>query len=124
MQAIASEFNGTLKTYERNRFNDTLKSLLVRTTSKASNTLIDHYFSLFPLFTGKRLDYQEWAKALALINSGKHQTKEGIQTFLNAKKTMNTQRSSWNPLYAKAGLPCLIKGELETSYYFLYLCFP
>ncbi len=51
MQAIASEFNGTLITFERNRSNGTFKSLLVRTTSKASNTLLDHSFSQFPLFS-------------------------------------------------------------------------
>ncbi len=49
MQAIASEFNGI--TFERNRSNGTFKSLLVRTTSKASNTLLDHSFSQFPLFS-------------------------------------------------------------------------
>lgn len=61
MQAIASEFNGNLITYKRKRSDGSFKSILVRTASKASNTLLDHYFSQFPLFSSKRLDYQDWS---------------------------------------------------------------
>lgn len=96
MQAIASEFNGTHVNIERKRSYGTSLSVLVRTSSKASNTLLDLYFSQFPLFTGKRLDYQEWSKVLDLTINGTHQTKEGIQTCLEAKQSMNTSRSSWN----------------------------
>jgi hypothetical protein len=35
-------------------------------------------------------------KGPTLINNGKHQTKEGIQTSLEAIQSMNTQRSSWD----------------------------
>lgn len=96
MQAIASEFNGTNTNLERKRYNVTEHSILVRTCSKASNSLLDLYFSQFPLFTGKHLDYKEWSKVLALTINGTHQTKEGIQTCLEAKQSMNTSRSSWN----------------------------
>jgi hypothetical protein len=78
MQAIASEFNATLINLERKRSNGTEHSILVRTSSKASNSLLDltSYFSRFPLFTGKHLDYQEWSKVLALTIKGTHQTKD------------------------------------------------
>jgi hypothetical protein len=82
MQAIASEFNATLINLERKRSNGTEHSILeikiLRTSSKASNSLLDltSYFSRFPLFTGKHLDYQEWSKVLALTIKGTHQTKD------------------------------------------------
>jgi hypothetical protein len=53
---------GNLENIERKRSYGTSLSVLVRTSSKASNTLLDLYFSKFPLFTGKRLDYLEWSK--------------------------------------------------------------
>jgi len=62
-------------------------------------------FSQFPLFTcgcivcrsrGNVDDCQEWSKVLALIIKGRHQTKEGLQTSLEAKESMNSYRSSWN----------------------------
>lgn len=81
---------------ERDRSYGTSLSVLVRTSSKASNTLLDLYFSQFPLFTGKGLDYLEWSKVLALIIKGRHQTKEGLQTSLEAKESMYSYRSSWN----------------------------
>ena len=105
LQAIASEFNGTLENIERKRYYGTSLSVLVRTSSKASNTLLDLYFSQFPLFTcgcivcrsrGNVDDCQEWSKVLALIIKGRHQTKEGLQTSLEAKESMNSYRSSWN----------------------------
>ena len=96
MQAIASEFNGTVINLERKVSNGTRHSILLRTASKSSNSLLDLYFSRFPLFTGKYLDYKEWSKVLALTIKGTHQTKEGIQTCLEAKQSMNASRSSWN----------------------------
>jgi len=96
LQAIASEFNGTLVNISRKRSYGTSLSVLVRTSSKDSNTLLDLYFSKFPLAGGKRLDYQEWSKVLALIIKGRHQTKEGLQISLEAKESMNSYRSSWN----------------------------
>jgi hypothetical protein len=96
MQTIASEFNGSLRTYERKSSNCTFQSILVKTSSKTSNTLLDLYFNQFPLFTGKRLDYLEWSKLLALTINGKHQTEEGLQAYLGTKANMNSRRSSWN----------------------------
>lgn len=87
------------------KFNGIFQSVLRSTSSKAYNTLLDLYSSQFPLFTGKRLDYQERSKALALIINGKHQTEEGLQTYQGVKDSMNTHS---------------IFLELETSYYFLY----
>jgi hypothetical protein len=62
MRIIASNFNGNLTSIVRDKGEVTTSSFLVRTSSKASNSLLDNYFKDFPLFSGKYLDYLEWSK--------------------------------------------------------------
>jgi hypothetical protein len=96
MEIIALFFNGKLTSIVRVKEEVTTYQFLVRTSSKASNSLLDNYFKDFPLFSGKYLDYSEWSKVHNMIIQGEHLTHEGSILAQQAKESMNTKRSSWN----------------------------
>lgn len=65
-----------------------------------SHVLVKKYFDTYPLYSSKRLNYEDWCKIEDLIRSKVHLTPEGLQLCRNLKNSMNDQRTyfNWNHL--------------------------
>lgn len=64
--------------------------------SKVSSAILIKYFSKYPLFTSKFLDYKDWEQVAYLIINNQHLTKEGINTVELVRSRMNTKRTEFN----------------------------
>ena len=65
-------------------------------SSRKSLSIIEKYFSLFPLFSSKHLDYKDWSKAVKLILADKHYTDKGLIEIDLIKNNMNRKRTFFN----------------------------
>lgn len=65
-------------------------------TSKVSSAILIKYFSKYPLFTSKFLDYKDWEQVAYLIINNQHLTEEGINTVELVRSRMNTKRTEFN----------------------------
>jgi hypothetical protein len=54
------------------------------------------YFNKYPLFSSKRLNYNDWLACHNLIISGHHLTELGRNKALQLKEGMNSKRSYYN----------------------------
>jgi hypothetical protein len=74
--------------------------LIVSSYSKHSNEKVIEYFEKFPLFSSKRLNYNDWKIIYRLQSEKLHLTPEGLKTCENTKKTFNKNRKvfCWNHL--------------------------
>jgi hypothetical protein len=59
-------------------------------------SIILAYFSFFPLYSSKYLDYKDWEKASILILEKNHYTKQGILEIDFLKNSMNLKRTYFN----------------------------
>ena len=73
---------------------------IIAASSRASLSIIIKYFTIFPLYSSKYLDYKDWEKAATLILSNNHYTEEGIKKIDLLKNNMNLKRIyfDWNHL--------------------------
>lgn len=65
-------------------------------TSKVSSAILIQYFSKYPLFSSKFLDYKDWEQVAYLIINNQHLTEEGINTVELVRSRMNTKRTEFN----------------------------
>ncbi len=65
----------------------------VRTTNTSSNSILEKYLTVFPLFGKKRLDYLDWIKVFVLFQNGRYKHKEGIDAARQIKEGMNNRRT-------------------------------
>jgi hypothetical protein len=56
------------------------------------NVVIPH-FDKYPLITSKYLNYNDFKKAIFIIKSGEHLTKNGIKKLMEIINQMNTKRN-------------------------------
>lgn len=69
---------------------------LISASSTKSRVIIVNYFTRFPLFSSKRLNYLDWLACHNLIVSKNHTTQEGRDQALKLKSGMNSKRTYFN----------------------------
>lgn len=93
MTSIAKALGVTLKTSIHNAG---LKYYIVSASSVKSRLVIVKYFTLFPLFSSKRLNYLDWLACNDLIVNKEHTSEEGRKKAILLKAGMNSKRSFFN----------------------------
>jgi len=101
MEKIASLLLSKVEHHKISTYDRTGKQLgwLTRNTNKAGGLAVVKYFTKYPLFTSKELDFSDWKKCLILINKKLHLKKgnnDGINLILEIKNNMNTKRTLFN----------------------------
>lgn len=79
--------------------NDNIEYFLISASSTKSREIIANYFTQFPLFSSKRLNYLDWYACHNLIVLNKHTTRfavEGRNIALSLKLGMNKKRTYYN----------------------------
>lgn len=68
----------------------------ITASSRISLNIIIEYFTAFPLYGSKYLDYKDWKKAVMLVLNNLHYTNEGIEEITKLKNNMNLKRTYFN----------------------------
>jgi hypothetical protein len=76
--------------------NNSMEYFLISASSTNSRNIIVNYFTQFPLFSSKRLNYLDWLACHKLILGKNHTTQEGRDIALNLKLGMNSKRNYFN----------------------------
>jgi hypothetical protein len=97
MEALAHYLLSNLKTLQRKGQSTSFR---VRTNSLAGNLVLVSYFTSFPLFGSKRLDYFDWCQGVELVAKGNHKTTQALASMKEFKAGMNNNRSffTWEHL--------------------------
>jgi hypothetical protein len=93
MTSIANALGVTLN---NSIHNDNIEYFLISASSTKSRGIIVSYFTKFPLFSSKRLNYLDWLSCHNLIISKNHLTQEGREIALKLKLGMNNKRTYFN----------------------------
>nr|AYE93199.1 LAGLIDADG homing endonuclease [Termitomyces sp.] len=93
MTSIATALGVSLNT---SIHNDKVEYFLISASSTKSRSTIVNYFTQFPLFSSKRLNYLDWLACHYLIVSKDHTTLEGRKQALKLKSSMNRKRTYFN----------------------------
>jgi hypothetical protein len=75
--------------------NSNIQYYIISASSSKSRILIVDYFNKYPLFSSKRLDYDNWLGCHNLIVSGDHHTDNGRKKALDLKNNMNNKRTEY-----------------------------
>ncbi len=89
MEALAHYLLSNLKIMQRKGKSSSFR---VRTNSLAGNLVLVSYFTSFPLFGSKRLDYFDWCQGVELVAKGNHQTTQALASMKRFKAGMNNNR--------------------------------
>lgn len=68
----------------------------ITASSRISLYIIITYFTSFPLYSSKYLDYKDWKQAALLILDNNHYTEQGINKIDFLKNNMNLKRTYFN----------------------------
>lgn len=68
----------------------------VRTTSLKGNLILISYLDKFPLYSSKRLNYNDWIKVLNYFKVKEHTKPESIKEIIEIKLKMNDRRTEYN----------------------------
>lgn len=68
----------------------------ITASSRISLSVIITYFTSFPLYSSKYLDYKDWKEAVLLILNNNHYTEQGIKKIDFLKNNMNLKRTYFN----------------------------
>lgn len=93
LNLIAFGFGVTLNTSVHNK---NINYYIISASSTKARSLLVSYFSKYPLFSSKRLNYEDWLICHELIFSGNHITDEGRNKALLLKESMNYKRTYYN----------------------------
>jgi hypothetical protein len=93
MSAIATALGITLSS---STHNGCVEYFLISATSAKARANIVSYFTMFPLFSSKRLNYLDWLTVHNMILNKTHTTPEGRELALNIKSGMNSKRTYLN----------------------------
>lgn len=91
---IAKFLNCNLKT--RKQISTGNEYFNITASSHKSLSIILAYFSCFPLYSSKYLDYKDWEKAATLILEKNHYTKQGFAIIDSLKNNLNLKRTYFN----------------------------
>lgn len=92
MSSIATALGVTLKTIVRRHG----EYYHISATSAKARHIIASYFSQYPLFTSKYLNYLDWLACHKLIESNQHTTVTGQEQALKLQNGMNSTRTYYN----------------------------
>jgi hypothetical protein len=94
MEALAHYLLSNFKILQHQESNLKGKSasFRVRKNSLAGNLVLVSYFTSFPLFGSKRLDYFDWCQGVELVAKGNHKTTQGLASMKKIKAGMNNNR--------------------------------
>lgn len=92
LSLIAASLGVTLKTSTHND----VMYYLIEASSVKSRVLVVNYFSLFPLFSSKHLNYLDWLTCQDMILNKSHITVEGRHKAMVLKSGMNSKRIYYN----------------------------
>jgi hypothetical protein len=93
LNLIAVSIGVTLGTAIHNK---DINYYIISASSTKARNLIVSYFNKYPLFSSKRLNYEDWLICHNLIISGNHLTNEGRNNALILKEGMNNKRTYYN----------------------------
>jgi hypothetical protein len=93
MTSIATTLGVSLKSSVHN---GNVEYFHISASSSKSRVAIVNYFTRFPLFSSKRLNYLDWLACHYLIVSKNHTTQEGRVHALKLKSGMNSKRTYFN----------------------------
>jgi len=98
MKTIASFLLANLSVVYLNKFNQIEKQLFwrARNSSQAGSQVVVNYFTKFPIYSSKYLDFVDWKKAHMLIMSKAHLNKygeEGLNNIKTIKANINKNRT-------------------------------
>lgn len=68
----------------------------ISASSANARAIVVNYFTIFPLFSSKRLNYLDWLTCHNLIVNKNHTTMEGRALALKLKSGMNSKRTYFN----------------------------
>jgi hypothetical protein len=88
MQLIADFLGGSLCLTGRTQYR-------VRTSTTQQNRKLAQYFSTFPLFSSKRLDYEDWLLILDIFENRQHNTPGGVTQIKRIIQRMNSRRTEF-----------------------------
>lgn len=93
MSAIATALGITLSS---SKHNGGVEYFLISATSAKARAILVSYFTNYPLYSSKRLNYLDWLTIHNLIVNKTHTTPEGRELALKLKSGMNSKRSYLN----------------------------
>jgi hypothetical protein len=93
MSVIATRLGITLSS---STHNGCVEYFLISATSAKARANIVSYFTMFPLFSSKRLNYLDWLTIHNMILNKTHTTPEGRELALKIKSGMNSKRTYLN----------------------------
>jgi hypothetical protein len=93
LTSIASALGVTLAT---SIHNGGIEYYLISASSVKSRLIIVNYFTSFPLFSSKYLNYLDWLACNNLIVNKLHTTDKGRIKALELKASMNSKRTYYN----------------------------
>jgi hypothetical protein len=94
MLKIAQTFEGILTHRDRGAIKGSSYTVLIAKMS--SMLLVMSYFSLFPLFSSKRLNYFDWKAVIEMVQNREQFTPEGFLKIKAKKDSMNNRRTEFN----------------------------
>jgi DNA-binding transcriptional regulator YhcF (GntR family) len=68
---------------------------VVKTNTLASNFIISNYLNIYPLFSSKFNNFQDFYKVLLLIKNKEHLNEKGKDLIFNIKNKMNNRRTEF-----------------------------
>lgn len=90
MNAIATALGSSLS---YSTHNDGIEYYLISASSAKARANIVSYFTKYPLFSSKRLNYLDWLTCHNMIVNKTHTTPEGRELALKLKSGMNSKRT-------------------------------
>jgi hypothetical protein len=94
---IADFFGVSMLAYERVRQGRKTESgYSVHVKSLSSRLVLINYLDIHPLFSSKRLDYNDWLKAHYLVTDKGHKTLVGTSQLASLKASMNDKRTEFD----------------------------
>jgi hypothetical protein len=78
--------------------NNTLLNLQysIQTASILSNDILISYFTKYPLFSSKYLNYLDWRQVCSMFKNKEHLLSEGLDKIISIKEGMNSKRAYFN----------------------------
>lgn len=76
--------------------NGGVKYFSIAASSESARAIIVNYFSVFPLFSSRRLNYLDWLTCHKMMVDGQHTTNFGRSEAMRLKSGMNSKRTHFN----------------------------
>ena len=93
LEKIATYFKVRVNHRKRERLGRVYYSYIVSASGKESHEIIRSYFTRFPLFTSKYMNYLSWLEIHKMRLRGEHTTPEGLERCWLIKSNFNTNFS-------------------------------